>query len=133
MNCSRRKSGVEDWTRPAIHAGDSPGLEAAVCLRLLPRIQQLLLMPALCREALEDAFGAENVLQSEPVMGGEDFSHMLRAVPGAYFNIGCAVERDGVNYGHHHPKFDIDEDCLAIGVQALVSTALHWLDRKSHP
>ncbi len=88
-------------------------------------------MAALCREALEDAFGAENVLDAEPVMGGEDFSHMLRAVPGAYFNIGCAVERDGVNYGHHHPRFDIDEDCLAVGVHALASTALHWLDKST--
>jgi amidohydrolase len=86
-------------------------------------------MAALCREALEDAFGSEHVLDAEPVMGGEDFSHMLRTVPGAYFNVGCATERDGVNYGHHHPRFDIDEDCLAIGVHALASTALHWLDR----
>ena len=86
-------------------------------------------MAALCRDALVDAFGEVAVQVSEPVMGGEDFSHMLRRVPGAYFHVGCYTERDGVNYGHHHPRFDIDEDSLAIGVQALASTALLWLDK----
>ncbi len=89
-------------------------------------------MAALCRDALVDAFGEDRVQTAEPVMGGEDFSHMLRQVPGAYFHVGCYTERDGVNYGHHHPRFDIDEDSLASGVQALVSTALLWLDKNSN-
>lgn len=85
-------------------------------------------MAALCRDALVDAFGEDNVLANPPSMGGEDFSHMLRAVPGAYFHVGCEA---GGGYGHHHPKFDIDEESLAIGVQAMTSTALTWLQRKT--
>ena len=89
-------------------------------------------MAALCRDALVAAFGENRVQVAEPVMGGEDFSHMLRQVPGAYFHVGCFIERDGVNYSHHHPRFDIDEDALAVGVQGLVSTALLWLDKNKH-
>lgn len=88
-------------------------------------------MADLAREALEKSFGEVNVLTSEPVMGGEDFSHMLRTVPGAYFHVGAYTERDGVNYGHHHPRFDIDEESLAIGVEALASTAILWLDKNT--
>ncbi len=84
-------------------------------------------MAGLAREALVDALGEEAVRESKPVMGGEDFAHVLRHVPGAYFNVGSYIERDGVNYGHHHPKFDIDEESLAIGVRAMTSVALRWL------
>ncbi len=86
-------------------------------------------MAELARLALVDALGDDAVKTAEPVMGGEDFSHMLRAVPGAYFVVGCYSEVDGVNYGHHHPKFDVDEDSLAIGVKSLVSIALRWLEQ----
>lgn len=90
-------------------------------------------MAELAREALIDEFGAEAVIESIPVMGGEDFAHFLRHVPGAYFNVGSYIERDGVNYGHHHPKFDIDEESLAIGVRAMTNVALKWLDQNSNP
>lgn len=89
-------------------------------------------MAELAREALIDEFGAEAVIESIPVMGGEDFAHFLRHVPGAYFNVGSYIERDGVNYGHHHPKFDIDEESLAIGVRAMTNVALKWLDQNTN-
>lgn len=86
-------------------------------------------MAELAREALIDELGDEAVRESIPVMGGEDFAHFLRNVPGAYFNVGSYIERDGVNYGHHHPKFDIDEESLAIGVRAMSNVALTWLEQ----
>lgn len=85
-------------------------------------------MAELARNAMVEELGEDAVIESIPVMGGEDFAHFLRHVPGAYFNVGCYTERDGVNYGHHHPKFDIDEESLAIGVRAMTSVALSWLD-----
>ncbi len=85
-------------------------------------------MAELARNALVGELGEDAVIESIPVMGGEDFAHFLRHVPGAYFNVGCYTERDGVNYGHHHPKFDIDEESLAIGVRAMTSVALNWLE-----
>ncbi len=88
-------------------------------------------MAELAREALVDALGEDAVRESIPVMGGEDFAHFLRHVPGAYFNVGSYIERDGVNYGHHHPKFDIDEESLAIGVRAMTNVALQWLEKST--
>ena len=84
-------------------------------------------MAELARQALVALLGEQAVLTAQPVMGGEDFSHMLRHRPGAYYVVGCYTERDGVNYAHHHPRFDIDEDALAIGVQSMTSIALTWL------
>ncbi|MGC4192715.1 MAG: amidohydrolase [Thermomicrobiales bacterium] len=81
---------------------------------------------AIVREALAAVVGEENVITSTPVMGGEDFSRFLLNRPGAFFNIGSMNEAKGLTYGHHHPKFDIDEESLGIGVASMVQTVLTW-------
>jgi amidohydrolase len=81
---------------------------------------------AIVREALEAVVGAENVIDPPPVMGGEDFSRFLLNRPGAFFNIGSMNEAKGLTYGHHHPKFDIDEESLGVGVASTVQTVLTW-------
>ncbi|NPA10847.1 MAG: amidohydrolase [Epsilonproteobacteria bacterium] len=51
-----------------------------------------------------------------PVMGGEDFANYLKVVKGAFFRLG-SCGRLGSCYPQHHPKFDIDEECLLIGAK----------------
>lgn len=84
-------------------------------------------MAALVREAAVEALGEENVLPGDPKMGGEDFSHFLRHKPGAYFNVGSRNEDRGITYGHHHPRFDIDEESLATGMLTMTSSILRYL------
>lgn len=50
-------------------------------------------------------------------MGGEDMSFFLQEVPGCYFFLGSANASKGLNYPHHHPRFDFDESALAMGVE----------------
>jgi len=45
-------------------------------------------------------------------MGAEDMAFMLEKVPGCYFFVGSANSEKGLDYGHHHPKFDFDERAL---------------------
>jgi amidohydrolase len=45
-------------------------------------------------------------------MGSEDFSSMMRDIPGCFFFIGSANAEKGLDAPHHHPRFDIDEDVL---------------------
>jgi amidohydrolase len=53
-------------------------------------------------------------------MGGEDMSFFLQEVPGCYFFLGSANSNLGLNYPHHHPRFDFDETALAMGVEIFV-------------
>lgn len=53
-------------------------------------------------------------------MGGEDMSFFLQAVPGCYFFLGAANSEQGLDYPHHHPRFDFDETALAMGVELFV-------------
>lgn len=53
-------------------------------------------------------------------MGGEDMSFFLEQVPGCYFFLGAANSELGLNYPHHHPRFDFDERALGMGVEMFV-------------
>jgi amidohydrolase len=53
-------------------------------------------------------------------MGGEDMSYFLQEVPGCYFFLGSANPALGLDYPHHHPRFDFDETSLGIGVELFV-------------
>ena len=63
--------------------------------------------------------GPENVdANVAPMMGGEDFSYMLEARPGAYIFIG-----NGDTAGLHHPAYDFNDEIIPSGVQIFTSLA----------
>jgi amidohydrolase len=61
-------------------------------------------------------------------MGGEDFSLMMQAAPGCFMMVGSANPEKGLDYGHHHPKFDIDESCLPYAVAIMAQSAVRVLE-----
>jgi hippurate hydrolase len=67
--------------------------------------------------------GAKGVdANTPPLMGGEDFSFMLEARPGAFIFIG-----NGDSAGLHHPAYDFNDDVIPAGASfwaRLVETAL---------
>jgi amidohydrolase len=56
-------------------------------------------------------------------MGAEDMAFMQEKVPGCYFFVGSANAQRHLDYGHHHPKFDFDEQAL-IRASALMASAV---------
>ncbi|GEO25765.1 N-acyl-L-amino acid amidohydrolase [Alicyclobacillus acidoterrestris] len=84
---------------------------------------------AFVREVLEEAFGEDVVTPTVPTMGGEDFSAYQTVAPGTFFFTGIQNEEKGIIYPHHHPRFDIDEDALRVGVKAFVAIGLRFGDR----
>ncbi len=62
-----------------------------------------------------------------PSMGGEDFSFFLEKAPGVFYHLGCANKAKDIIAPLHSPQFDIDEDCLALGVRLQCELALHLL------
>ena len=57
----------------------------------------------------------------------EDMSLFLQAVPGCFFFMGSAPVDPRKRFGHHHPKFDIDEDALPLAAGILTQAALSML------
>ena len=60
-------------------------------------------------------------------MGSEDFSFILEKVPGCFFFIGSANHEKGLDASHHHPKFDIDETALPVGVALMTAAVMDIL------
>ncbi|MFN8448488.1 MAG: M20 family metallopeptidase [Anaerolineae bacterium] len=60
---------------------------------------------------------------NERTMGSEDVGEFMGDIPGMYFFLGAKDQTRDAYYGHHHPRFSIDEDALPLGV-ALLSTAV---------
>jgi len=85
-------------------------------------------MAALAREAAAEVVGRENVCDDIRTMGGEDFSAFLRQVPGCFIAVGSRNRAKGLVYGHHHPRFDVDEASLAIGAEILLRTTRRFLE-----
>lgn len=57
----------------------------------------------------------------------DDMGFMLLAAPGCYFNLGTGNAAKETDYAHHHPRFDIDEDALPVGVEVMARAALEYL------
>lgn len=70
-----------------------------------------------------DVVGADRVDTGvQPMMGGEDFSYMLEARPGAFIFLG-----NGDSAGLHNPAYDFNDDAILIGSSywvRLVETAM---------
>lgn len=84
----------------------------------------------LARQVGRELLGAENVLECEVEMGGEDFSYLSREAPGCFFYLGGAPVGQP-KPRHHHPEFDVDEDCLPIGTALLAEIAKRFLSGRA--
>jgi amidohydrolase len=78
----------------------------------------------------ERLFGKGNVItEHEPTMGGEDFSYMLEARPGAYVFLGQGSSSPSSPGGCflHNPNYDFNDEVIPLGagyLAALVEEAL---------
>jgi hippurate hydrolase len=75
-----------------------------------------------------EVVGDENVNRnSNPVMASEDFSHMLKIVPGAYIQIGNG-DGDGA-CEVHNPGYDFNDGALPFGASLFARLVEKRLDR----
>ncbi len=84
-------------------------------------------MTALVFEAARGVVPVDRVLVEVPSMGAEDFSSFLERVPGSFFFLGTRNPDRNLVYGHHHPRFDMDESALPAGVDMMVAVAERFL------
>lgn len=71
------------------------------------------------KRALLDVVDEHTLDDEARTMASEDMSFFLEDIPGMYFLVGSSNPRKGLDYGHHHPKFNFDEDVLPIGTAVM--------------
>lgn len=60
-------------------------------------------------------------------MVSEDMAYMMQTIPSCYFMVGSAYPEKGLNFSHHHPKFDFDEQVLSRAAAAIAAVAAEFL------
>ncbi|UCG25748.1 MAG: amidohydrolase [Chloroflexota bacterium] len=78
------------------------------------------------RAAAGRVLGPDNVVEGR-TMGAEDMGYILEEIPGCYFFIGSRNEEKGLTFPHHHPRFDVDERALVLGVATMAEAAASYV------
>jgi amidohydrolase len=100
-------------------------------IRLTPPVINQSRTVKLVQSAAKKVLPDSTVDSSAPItMGSEDFAFMIEKVPGCFFFVGSANEERGLNYGHHHPKFDVDEQALPRAAALMAQAAMEILNSK---
>jgi amidohydrolase len=73
------------------------------------------------RPVVSQIVGEQGLHFDARTMGGEDMSYFMDDIPGMYLFVGSANAERGLDYAHHHPRFDFDEDVLPLGVALLAA------------
>jgi amidohydrolase len=63
------------------------------------------------RSVAGEVAGEGNVMEMRPIMGAEDFSHMLKKRPGAFIMLG-----NGKGPGLHNPGYNFNDAAIPLGV-----------------
>lgn len=69
---------------------------------------------------------AVSVMQ-KPWMASEDVGLLMQRNPSAYLLVGSANQERGLDFPHHHPQFDIDEDVLPLSVGVMSALIADYL------
>jgi amidohydrolase len=75
------------------------------------------------KSALSNTFGSEKIVDIPIRMTAEDFAFYSQKIPVCFFRLGTGFSDKNMNYSVHHPRFDVDINCLKTGILALVLAA----------
>lgn len=120
---------LERFKQTVLSIAEGMGCQAEIDLQVLtpPTINQ----PGIAGRVQEVArrmFPKAEVDTSNYItMGSEDFAFVLEKVPGCFFFIGSANPEKGLDAGHHHPRFDIDESALPLGAALMAAAVSDFL------
>lgn len=87
-------------------------------------------MVSMVRKAGVNILGEENVgEQKAPSMGVESFSYFAMERPSAFYFLGSRNASKNIVASAHNSLFDVDEDCIPIGVAVQCEAVLEYLTR----
>ncbi len=79
------------------------------------------------RRVFAEMVGTKALDTNARTLAADDVSFLMQDAPGMYFFVGCANSSRGLDYGHHHPQFDFDEDALPLAAALLAAAAAEYV------
>ena len=90
-----------------------------------PAIENDARLNAIARKSAQTSLGSESVFDAPMMTASEDFSYYRNIAPICFLTLGIG---DGA--ANHNPKFNVDDNALAIGTRAQVQIILDFLSKK---
>ena len=88
-------------------------------------------MVELFKIGAEKILGSENIfLQKNSKMGVESFAYFANERPSVFYFLGSGNKEKNIIYPAHSSLFDIDEDCLPLGVAMQCQMVFEYLTRR---
>lgn len=95
---------------------------------LYNHIEQTEKVAEILSESKGDYF--QQLVEIPQVTGSEDFAYYLQKIPGSFYIVGSTPEGVTEPYMNHHPKFDVNEDCMLVAAKSLAEITLNRLENK---
>lgn len=128
MNETWREEGLRRIQKLAEGLCESMGAECEVnIVRGYPYLENHPELTRRLRAQASDYMGAENIVDLDIWMAGEDFAFYSQVTDSCFYRLGTRNEERGIVSGVHTPTFDVDEHSLEIGAGLMSWLALQEL------
>jgi amidohydrolase len=108
--------------------GEGMGCQVEVSFkRITPALVNNETLASRVQETAQRVLPEADLDASYQTMTAEDMAYMQEQVPGCYFFIGSNNKSRQLDYGHHHPKFDFDEEAMIRGSALMAAAAMDVL------
>jgi len=126
-NPAVRRQIVKRFEKLVQGVAESHGCTARVNIQqLTPPVINDPVVTAIVREGVTRLEGLI-VEEGFRTMVSEDMAFMMEKAPGCYLMVGSSNAAKGLNYGHHHPRFDFDETVLPNAAAVMTAAVLELL------
>jgi len=126
-----RQRVVERFEQIARGVAEGMGCEVEVNIkRITPALVNNASIASSVEATAERLLFESNIDPEYQTMTAEDMAFIQEKVPGCYFLVGSNDKARHLDYGHHHPKFDFDEEALIRGSALMAAAAVDILNQK---
>jgi amidohydrolase len=124
-----RKTVLERFETICVGVSKALGCQAEVELKsITPAVSNDAELAQRVYKVAREIYPQAEISTVERTMGSEDMAYMMEDIPGCYFFIGSADHDRGLDAGHHHPKFDFNEDALVTGAALMASVVVDLMN-----
>lgn len=123
-----RAEGLQKMEKMAVGMAEAMGAECVFYVEKgYPFLKNNPEVTKRARQGAAEYVGAENIVDLDLWMGGEDFAYYSQKADACFYRLGTRNEEKGIVSGVHTPTFDIDENALEIGPGLMAYLAIKEL------
>jgi len=125
-----RQKVVERFEQITRGVGEGMGCQVEVNIkRITPPLVNNETITSKVQETAQRLLSESQLDTGYQTMTAEDMAFMQERVPGCFFFVGSNDKARHLDYGHHHPKFDFNEEALIRGSALMAAAAMDILNQ----